>query len=77
MNKHIELPSGEVINIDKIVYMSNMELNVTTMTYTFYIIWSSTKLSHTFRFNEKIDCENTIKLIKNALFNNNDKMICD
>jgi hypothetical protein len=77
MNKHIELPSGEVINIDKIVYMSNMELNVNTMTYAFYIIWSSNSTKSTFGFNEKIDCENTIKLIKNALFNNNDKMICD
>jgi hypothetical protein len=73
MSRYIELPSGEIIDVESVVYVSNIKLNISTMGYWFSVLFTNRE-KITFNINDKQDCINERNTIKNNLLNT---MICD
>ena len=76
MIKFIEIPNKGIINIERIIYISNID-KYTNNKYFFEIYWHEAHYCRTFIFNTQEECENAYYIIKNALLENYNKMICD
>ena len=75
-NRIVELPSGEIIDMNSVVYVSNIKFNIIDMTTEFTVLMSNRE-KITFSFKDKNDCNEEREIFKKYLINSNSEMICD
>lgn len=73
-NRIVELPSGEIIDMNFVVYVS--EIKPVYMQYEFTVLMSNRE-KITFSFKDKIDCNKEREIFKKYLIDSNNEMICD
>ena len=74
MSNYIELHSGEIIDINSVVYVS--EIKQVYMQYEFTVLMNNRE-KITFNFKSKEDCIKEREIFKKYLINSNSEMICD